>query len=129
MDVYKVLAWIIPVFILVSCVYRKHILQRRLFFAGIALYIAGLALNDIAGMLYPSPFGIGAALPPTPVAAPIARYVGFGLIYATLPVFFAACWGSATAYPQCSNCGYNLTGNHSGVCPECGKALTPDGSA
>lgn len=25
----------------------------------------------------------------------------------------------------CGRCGYNLTGNVSGVCPECGKALQP----
>jgi ribosomal protein S27AE len=26
--------------------------------------------------------------------------------------------------PECGNCGYNLTGNVSGVCPECGWRLT-----
>lgn len=25
----------------------------------------------------------------------------------------------------CGNCGYNLTGNVSGVCPECGAAISP----
>jgi predicted RNA-binding Zn-ribbon protein involved in translation (DUF1610 family) len=25
---------------------------------------------------------------------------------------------------ECINCGYNLTGNTSGVCPECGRRLT-----
>ena len=25
-------------------------------------------------------------------------------------------------YPTCTPCGYNLTGNTSGVCPECGRA-------
>jgi len=24
---------------------------------------------------------------------------------------------------QCINCGYNLTGNASGICPECGRAI------
>jgi hypothetical protein len=27
------------------------------------------------------------------------------------------------AYPVCSECGYNLTGNVSGVCPECGTRM------
>ena len=27
----------------------------------------------------------------------------------------------------CSHCSYNLTGNVSGVCPECGTAITPVG--
>jgi hypothetical protein len=26
----------------------------------------------------------------------------------------------------CQECGYNLTGNESGVCPECGTAITED---
>lgn len=29
-------------------------------------------------------------------------------------------------YPGCPTCGYNLTGNTSGVCPECGKSVRPD---
>jgi hypothetical protein len=28
-------------------------------------------------------------------------------------------------YPACPQCRYNLTGNQSGVCPECGTAVTP----
>jgi len=30
-----------------------------------------------------------------------------------------------TQEPLCSTCGYNLTGNVSGICPECGKAIVP----
>ena len=29
----------------------------------------------------------------------------------------------------CVGCGYDLTGNVSGVCPECGRAATPRGAA
>lgn len=28
-------------------------------------------------------------------------------------------------YPICSSCGYNLTGNVSGRCPECGVLISP----
>jgi hypothetical protein len=28
------------------------------------------------------------------------------------------------SHPRCLACGYNLTGNVSGVCPECGRAIT-----
>ncbi len=27
-------------------------------------------------------------------------------------------------FPRCASCGYNLTGNRSGVCPECGETVT-----
>jgi hypothetical protein len=30
---------------------------------------------------------------------------------------------------ECGNCGYNATGNTSGVCPECGEAVKRDPSA
>ncbi len=30
---------------------------------------------------------------------------------------------------HCRNCGYNLTGNVSGVCPECGCRIAPTGNA
>jgi predicted RNA-binding Zn-ribbon protein involved in translation (DUF1610 family) len=29
------------------------------------------------------------------------------------------------SYPACATCGYNLTGNISGVCPECGNPIPP----
>ena len=32
----------------------------------------------------------------------------------------------ARLFPMCSNCGYNLRGNESGVCPECGTAVDPN---
>lgn len=28
-------------------------------------------------------------------------------------------------YPTCTNCWYNLTGNETGVCPECGTPVSP----
>jgi hypothetical protein len=29
----------------------------------------------------------------------------------------------ARLYPWCKNCAYNLTGNTSGICPECGTSI------
>lgn len=31
--------------------------------------------------------------------------------------------GRHEEFPTCSRCGYNLTGNRSGLCPECGAKL------
>lgn len=50
------------------------------------------------------------------------------LLFAALPVAWlvvAATRGSATAgsCTNCTQCGYNLTGNTSGICPECGVAV------
>ena len=39
-------------------------------------------------------------------------------------------WRRAQVNPErngCRKCGYNLTGNVSGVCPECGTAVEPEG--
>lgn len=37
-------------------------------------------------------------------------------------------WPAFKPY-QCQDCGYNLTGNTSGVCPECGTPFQPDAAA
>ena len=34
--------------------------------------------------------------------------------------------GKKALYPSCSSCEYDLTGNTSGVCPECGAAIVND---
>ncbi len=36
---------------------------------------------------------------------------------------FKWCMRGAANEPLCDGCGYNLTGNTSGVCPECGTAI------
>src|ERR1044071_4354945 len=43
----------------------------------------------------------------------IAVYIGLGWVY---PVHI-------DAKPCCPNCGYDLTGNISGICPECGTEI------
>lgn len=52
-----------------------------------------------------------------------------GPVVALIAVYLAILTGasercaSAGAHSYCSNCGYDLTGNVSGVCPECGRVL------
>ncbi|HWL92542.1 MAG TPA: hypothetical protein VNT79_03325 [Phycisphaerae bacterium] len=38
-------------------------------------------------------------------------------------------WDKSPAidHPICAECGYNLTGNVSGICPECGSSITIEG--
>lgn len=37
--------------------------------------------------------------------------------------------GPPSKHPHCERCGYNQTGNESGVCPECGTAISKIGGA
>ncbi|HRX83790.1 MAG TPA: hypothetical protein P5572_02085 [Phycisphaerae bacterium] len=128
MDQYEVssfLGYTIAVFVFASCLYRRHVRRPRLFFVGIGLFIAALLLEYLQDMVYPPTFGMAlGASPTTPSsAAQVIRAAAQLALCATLPVFFAACTGGGVAYPQCSACGYDLTGNTTGTCPECGRSL------
>lgn len=51
------------------------------------------------------------------VLGPALLIVGFGRVIDL--------WGAPGKIPPnaCRNCGYNLTGNASGTCPECGRRI------
>jgi hypothetical protein len=56
------------------------------------------------------------------------------LLLAVATAMVPACWLSALLWKRsrrkagsCRRCGYNLTGNTSGVCPECGTPVPPNG--
>jgi len=60
------------------------------------------------------------------LATPFSILVGFFGSFAVLIVSLQTCyWALSECYgPEpCSKCGYDLTGNVSGVCPECGESL------
>ena len=56
------------------------------------------------------------------VANPLLRWLGLLFVAATMVVYFVSFrrW-RADPTPRCTECGYNLTGNVSGRCPECGS--------
>ncbi len=127
----------IAVFLLVSCIYRRHIRKPRMFFWGVGLFMAGIVISELQGALWPqNPFGGGGLgggaggtfggsftyVPPS-VASNLLSCLGRWVVYASLPIFLLACSGANRAFAQCSRCGYDLTGNDSGVCPECGGKL------
>lgn len=125
------LACSVAVFVLASCIYRKHVRNLRLFLLAVALLIGGLVLQEIVGLFTPPMSMTMMMTPPTtptqtPSALACLSTLGRWTIYASLPVFIVACIGGAGAYAQCSKCGYNLTGNESGTCPECGEHLSSD---
>jgi len=51
------------------------------------------------------------------------------IIFVGLPFVIYAKLKRQYSYPRCQNCYYNLTGNISGVCPECGEPIDPQLSA
>ena len=75
-------------------------LVKRLMPAFVPDHVFGLAVNAGAAAIV--------ALPGVVVAV---------LVYAFLP-------GQRAVETQCLKCGYDLTGNTSGVCPECGMEIT-----
>jgi len=125
------LAGAIGVFVLGSCGYRKHIQRPRLFLWALGLFIVGLLISDVATSLISlgqmnrlRASGSFVFRPRT--ALDVTPLLGRWFMYASLPVFVLACVGNKRAFAQCSRCGYDLTGNNSGVCPECGSKLTDD---
>jgi hypothetical protein len=64
------------------------------------------------------PAGRGFTMSPGFVTFPL----WLAVILISLPLFFRR--RSHRADACCVSCGYNLTGNTSGVCPECGTAVT-----
>jgi hypothetical protein len=51
--------------------------------------------------------------------------VPFWILFVPIALSAAALWIRDPQYPfgHCRKCGYNLTGNVSGICPECGTAV------
>ena len=106
---------------------------------GIIPVIAALAVHALVRNYW-----LAAALA-APIAATLA-HVAAGLFLGQLPPVFlitfpfayVGSWGVALAVgipfrvrrrpippDHCQACGYNLTGNISGVCPECGARIVP----
>jgi predicted RNA-binding Zn-ribbon protein involved in translation (DUF1610 family) len=72
---------------------------------------------------------------PESIAGELKVYVPMYLLFGIVAVFPGTCLGGfvyarSRRYRrrrrgECLDCGYNLTGNVSGVCPECGTAIRP----
>ena len=60
---------------------------------------------------------------------PLDDYLGLSLTFFLASFFIVIAWvvwahrryGKPAGHPVCQNCGYDLRGNTSGVCPECGE--------
>lgn len=83
--------------------------------------VVGVALLDaLARSLTPPVAGRWFSIIPTDVAASAGI-----IVLAILVLQFSHLWKRHRDPAACRACGYNLTGNQSGVCPECGTACRP----
>ncbi len=104
---------------------RRHIrgTWRRL--TPIRLWVLILSIPSFCACL--SPFGrdLLQGLPALGWMVPVGLlWVGFIPIQMTLIEFLNA--EAQRSHPICPECDYNLTGNESGVCPECGQRMVVD---
>ena len=91
--------------------------------------LLGLELVDLPGLIVTAPLFISFALPP-----PVFRFAVSLVILAVSALTWGyiggrvvgarAAWRAKLMEGLCSACGYNLTGNTSGVCPECGTKVS-----
>src|SRR5690242_19934313 len=98
---------------------------RDWFVVGVKLFGIWLLINCIEDMRYVVEIYAGFFNPPR---TPLASYwihgaadlvVGLYLLSGA-PLLTTWAYGKALEPPACDKCGYNLQGNVSGVCPECG---------
>lgn len=64
--------------------------------------------------------------PATPVTRLTVVFVPIALIAIIITIVAGFRWaavGRSPGFPECEHCGFNLTGNESGVCPECGRSV------
>jgi hypothetical protein len=71
----------------------------------------------------PIPFATITTVWPVECSIPLA---GFGVLFAILPLAWTG-WALKRSFRvsggSCDKCGYSLTGNTSGICPECGTPV------
>ncbi len=88
--------------------------QRKSFSRAIKiLIITTLPATAAGALMFPSP--LVAFIPG------VTFLIGMAVLRTRLP--------DLPQFPQCLNCGYNLTGNTSGTCPECGSRMKGESDA
>lgn len=95
--------------------WREPLLRRRM-----GQWSLGLALVCAAGYWLAPPSGLGLTGPKIPQA----RWIVLALPLASLLLVCRRSRVRPGQAPICPHCRYNLTGNESGICPECGE-VTP----
>jgi hypothetical protein len=110
-------------------VFFRHLLRGRV--GGFALYVLfqfviGICIGTIAITVLCATCCIAA----TPYINAVV-FLPLSVFYRSYSLYYLEQFGTEwRLFPsenlKCAHCGYNLTGNVSGVCPECGNAVPPD---
>lgn len=110
----KVVGMLAPLAWLVCVVgaYKERLLRRRL----VQLALGAALISLASGWLEP-PVGVRDA----GFRVPQGVYVGLAQVLLTLPAI-ALLFRKQADTGKCPQCRYDLTGNQSGICPECGQA-------
>ncbi len=83
---------------------------------GLAVTLAALLADEVRDLLAGMPWRVGRARP-VPLWFALAPVLSLLVLHLAPP-------GSQNVEDRCA-CGYDLTGNTSGVCPECGATMGP----
>lgn len=109
---------------------RKRRLTKWMGTVGCCVFALGLLLTQGGAGVYLGCIGIRVTVPggfPSPIID--AEFGGIWLPFWLLLLFLgiptALLWRVDRRHPlgHCQRCGYNLTGNVTGRCPECGEAV------
>ncbi len=114
---------------------RKHItwsmcLAFTVLHSTVGIAVLGLVL--VAGRLLAGSWQVPEPFSPVPTPSLLGEFVFYLVLFVTsLAPFFGVMWSYIYVsrynlripWSYCRTCGYDLTGNESGRCPECGTAI------
>ncbi|HEY8668694.1 MAG TPA: hypothetical protein VIL86_18750 [Tepidisphaeraceae bacterium] len=102
------------------------------FLVGVRLFGVWMLLEGVAQtvVLLQAMLGLVTLQRTWPIAYIMHALVDFAIgvyLLQGAPLLIAlAKWERKPEHPECAYCGYDLTGNVSGTCPECGKPVPED---
>ena len=100
----------------VNTLWRKDVVRTA---GALTMVLVPVSVGAVVAVAKGGLLGIAVA----PLAFPIALYASCAVLKDHLPNVL-----SDGSHPLCEKCGYDLTGNESGRCPECGTPVKAHGN-